>query len=276
MEAHDIEPSRPDVSETPSTLPAPRIPPEATPPSEAPASPPREGAREGPEGRSSQAPVPTEARSRLSALSFRYRVGALLAVTVVAVTACVHIGMVFLHVAPDNTLSRRHAETIDAWIYPEFEQNWKLFAPNPLQRETAVEARAEVRTADGDRRTTEWHDLSAEDGRAIDGDPAPSHTRQNQLRRAWDFFLATHDGDDRPLGSRGALSESYLRRLAVLRLDRDGAAGADGTIHRVQLRARTTDVPPPEWSREGTSPRPHYRELPWWSVPHPESGGVTG
>jgi hypothetical protein len=181
--------------------------------------------------------------------------------------------MVFLHVAPSNTVSKRHAETIDKWVYPEFEQNWKLFAPNPLQQNIAVHVRAQIRTADGGRRTTGWQDLSAQDGRAIDGNLLPSHTQQNELRRAWDFFLATHDAENRPSGVRGMLAESYLRRIAVLRLERAGAIGAGGVVEMVQLRSRTENVPPPKWSEEKVSLTPMHRELPWWTVSRAEAEG---
>ncbi|GAB2865690.1 DUF5819 family protein [Streptomyces deserti] len=221
------------------------------------------------------APPPADPRTGVAALSFRYRIGAALALAVVAVGVCVHLGMTFLHVAPANTLTKEHGKAIDEWIYPEFEQNWKLFAPNPLQQNIAVQVRAEIRAADGGIRTTGWYDLSAQDGRAIDGNPLPSHTQQNELRRAWDFYVATHDGDNRPAGLRGALSETYLRRIAVLRLDREDAAGRGGVVERVQFRSRTTNVPPPEWSREQVSTTPVYRELPWWSVADAEAeGGV--
>ncbi|SOD46650.1 hypothetical protein SAMN06272727_4038 [Streptomyces sp. Ag82_G6-1] len=192
---------------------------------------------------------------------------------------CVHIGMTFLHIAPANTVTRAHGEAVDDWIYPEFEQNWKLFAPNPLQQNISIQVRAGVRGPDGMTLTTGWYDLSAEDGRAIDGNLLPSHTQQNELRRAWDFFVATHDSENRPVGLRGSLSESYLRRIMVLRLDRDdavrAATGSSGVIERVQVRSRTSNVPPPEWSREKVSTTPSYRELPWWRVPQDEArGGV--
>jgi hypothetical protein len=174
--------------------------------------------------------------------------------------------MTFLHVAPANTVTKQHGKAIDDWIYPEFEQNWKLFAPNPLQQNIAVQVRAQVLAADGTVRTTGWYDLSAEDGRAIDGNLLPSHTQQNELRRAWDFFVATHGADNRPVGLRGALSETYLRRIVTMRLDRDDAAGSGGSVERVQVRSRTTAVRPPKWSREQISDKPLYRELPWWSV----------
>jgi hypothetical protein len=214
-----------------------------------------------------------EPRTGVAALSPRYQIGAALALAVVAAVVCVHIGMVFLHVAPANTVTQRHGKAIDEWIYPEFEQNWKLFAPNPLQQNIAVQARAEVRATDGGVRTTGWYDLSAEDGRAIDGNLLPSHTQQNELRRAWDFFLATHDADNRPSGLRGSLSEAYVRRIVALRLDRDDAAGKSGSVIQVQVRSRTTNVQPPKWSGEKLSDQPMYRVLPWWPVSAADTEG---
>ncbi|WP_309060339.1 DUF5819 family protein [Streptomyces sp.] len=239
---------------------------------------PAAGGPGGPPGGTPVADPPPGPRTGVAALSLRYRIGAAVALAVVAVGVCVHLGMTFLHVAPANTVSKKHRETIENWIYPEFEQNWKLFAPNPLQQNIAVQVRAEIRTADGGVRTTGWYDLSAQDGRAIDGNPLPSHTQQNELRRAWDFFVATHDDDNRPVGLRGTLSEAYLRRITVLRLDRADAAGPGGLVERVQVRSRTTNVPPPKWSEEEAQAptTPVYRTLPWWPVPEDEARGGVG
>ncbi|MFE6482117.1 DUF5819 family protein [Streptomyces sp. NPDC057757] len=200
-------------------------------------------------------------------LSLGYQVAAAFAMAIVAVIACVHLGMVFLHLAPSNTVSKQHGRAVEEWIYPEFEQNWKLFAPNPLQQNIAVQVRAQVRTPDGTSRETGWYDLSALDGAAIDGNLLPSHTDQNELRRSWDFFVNSHDADNRPTGMRGDLSERYLRRIVVLRLDRLQAGGEQAVIERVQVRSRTTSVTPPKWSQETVSDKPVLRELPWWSVP---------
>ncbi|MFJ2948858.1 DUF5819 family protein [Streptomyces sp. NPDC087226] len=257
-------------------LPAPRTPSPGTLPSagaSAPDTPPPAPGR--PAGPPPAAP-PAESRTGVAALSLRYQIGAAVALAVVAVGVCVHLGMTFLHVAPPNTVSKEHSGTVEDWIYPEFEQNWKLFAPNPLQQNIAVQVRADVLTAGGEVRTTGWYDLSAQDGRAIDGNLLPSHTQQNALRRAWDLFVATHDENNRPVGLRGALSETYLRRLTVLRLDRADAAGPDGSVARVQIRSRTVNVPPPDWSTEKISTTPVYRTLPWWSVPEDEARGGIG
>ncbi|WP_308406032.1 DUF5819 family protein [Streptomyces naphthomycinicus] len=212
-------------------------------------------------------------RTGVAALSLRYQIGAALALGVVAVGACVHLVMVFLSLAPANTVTKQHGEAVQDWVYPEFEQNWKLFAPNPLQQNIAVQVRAEVRTKDGGLRTTGWTDLSAQDGAAIDGNLVPSHTQQNELRRAWDFFAATHAGDNRPVGMRGSLSEQYVRRIVVMRLYRDDPTSREGVIQRVQVRSSTTNVQPPAWSRERVSDKPVYRVLPWWSLTSDEAAG---
>ncbi|MFD8803966.1 DUF5819 family protein [Streptomyces sp. NPDC059597] len=211
--------------------------------------------------------------SGVAALSPAYRIAAAVALGVVGVVVCVHLGMVFLSLAPANTVSKRHGKAVEAWVYPEFEQNWKLFAPNPLQQNIAVQARAEVRTKDGGVRTTGWVDLSAEDGAAIDHNPVPSHTQQNELRRAWDFLVSTHNADNRPVGTRGALSEEYVRRIVVMRLGREADVRSQGVVQRVQVRSETVNVPPPSWSGERISTRPVYRELPWWNATADEAAG---
>jgi hypothetical protein len=199
----------------------------------------------------------------IGALPFPYQMVAAVALAVVGVLSLVHLGMVFLHVAPSNTLSKQHGEAVGDWIYPEFEQNWKLFAPNPLQQNIAVQVRAQVRGPDDKLKTTGWRDLSAEDGEAIRGNPIPSHTQQNELRRAWDFYTGSHDNDSRPNGLRGELSERYIRRITMLRL---GAQEAGGAVVRIQLRSQTTAVEPPEWSEERVDTKPAHRVLPWWTV----------
>ncbi|MEU3501382.1 DUF5819 family protein [Streptomyces hundungensis] len=216
----------------------------------------------------SQPPGPTGPGADLSArgiagLPRRFQVVAAVALAVIAVVGCAQIGMVFLHVAPPNTISKQHGKNVDDWIYPEFEQNWKLFAPNPLQQNIDVQARAEIKMPDGSTRTTAWIDFSAQDGAAIQHNPLPSHTQQNELRRAWDFFLGSHGDDNKPNGLRGELSEQYLRRIVMLRLGthRDG-----GTVDRIQVRSRTTAVKNPSWSDEKSDTRPFYREVPWWTV----------
>lgn len=185
------------------------------------------------------------------------------AIAVVSVATALHLAMVFLHIAPSNTVSKQNNRVIDDYVFPEFEQNWKLFAPNPLQQNIAVHARARVERAGGEQTTTGWVDLTRQDGDAIRHNPAPSHVNQNLLRRAWDFYTGSHDEKDKPLGDRGALSEEYVRRIVAHRL---GPRLNGGRVVKVQVRAATTAVAPPKWSREVIDTATSYRVVPWWTV----------
>ncbi|MFI8963314.1 DUF5819 family protein [Streptomyces sp. NPDC053493] len=217
----------------------------------------REAADPGPNGSAEGA------RAGIAALSMPYQVAAAVALAVLGVFACVHLAMVFLHVAPSNTVTKKHGEAVDDWVYPEFEQNWKLFAPNPLQQNISVEVRAEIAGKGGGRTTTDWIDLSAQDTARIRGNVLPSHTAQNELRRAWDFYLNSHTDDHRPNGLRGELSGQYMRRIVMLRLD-ERALG--GTVEKIQLRSVSRPVPSPAWSTERTDTRPVVRDYPWWRI----------
>ncbi|MEU9607594.1 DUF5819 family protein [Streptomyces sp. NPDC048057] len=205
-------------------------------------------------------PAPT---AGIAALTLPYQIAAAVALGLLALAACIHLAMTFLHVAPSNTVTKEYGKQIDAWIYPEFEQNWKLFAPNPLQQNIGVQVKAEVKTAGGELRTTEWIDLAAEDADAIRGNLLPSHTEQNMLRRSWDFYQNTHDSQNRSTESRGPLAENYLRRLVMLRLaDRD----LGGQVERIQIRSSAAFVKPPPWTDEKVDTAPVHRVLPWWTV----------
>jgi hypothetical protein len=182
---------------------------------------------------------------------------------IVVVAVAWHVGTVFLSVTPQNTVNKTHRETIDAYVLPEFEQNWKLFAPNPLQQNIAVQVRAEVRDGDGAARRTDWIDLTAQDIAGIKHNPAPSHTQQNELRRAWEYWVNTHDQQNRAVGERGELSSRYLRRIVMLRLgpEQDG-----GRVVRVQVRGSYKPVAAPSWSDERTDVKTAYRDVDWWTV----------
>ncbi|MFE2562063.1 DUF5819 family protein [Streptomyces sp. NPDC059352] len=195
----------------------------------------------------------------------RASVAALAATAVLLACALVtHLGMIFLSVAPPNALSVRHHDTIDAYVQPEFGQDWKLFAPNPMQRNEAVGVRVNTRGEDGRHHLSEWINLTHRDIEAVRGNPAPSHADQNMLRRAWDSYIATHSlTDDRPKGARGAMTRDYLERVVLQRI---GRTWNGERIVALQVGGRFTMVDPPAWSSEQPSDTTDYRLLPWWTV----------
>ncbi|MHA6761502.1 DUF5819 family protein [Streptacidiphilus sp. PAMC 29251] len=182
-----------------------------------------------------------------------------------------HLGTVFLSIAPGNPASQRYSTQINAHVYPEFEQNWQLFAPNPLQNNIAVQARVQTLTADGGRPQSGWTDLTAQDVAHVRGDLAPSHVDQNLLRRAWDYYSSWHSlPSEDSQGSGGPLSKEYLKRIALQRLGRDWHGSP---INQIQFRIATTPVAGPPWTGATRNPRTTYQTLTWWVV---EDDDYTG
>ncbi|CAG6398029.1 conserved hypothetical protein [Actinacidiphila cocklensis] len=207
---------------------------------------------------------------QVAALSLPARISVAVTVGVVAVGALFHLGMVFLHVAPSNTLSKQHASAVSDYVYPEFEQNWKLFAPDPLQQNIHVQARAEVRKPDGGTETTGWVDMTAMDVADMRHNLLPSHSQQNELRRAWGYYTDTHNDQNQPTSGNGSdLSSTYLSNILAERL---GPRLNGGAVVRIQARAATTTVARPSWSGESVDTTTQYRELPWWIVPTAPAG----
>jgi Family of unknown function (DUF5819) len=198
---------------------------------------------------SGPAPAPTRWWSR-----------ALVAATAVAVGAvvAVHLAATFFYNAPPNPVSQRYAKQVDAWIDPLFQQNWRLFAPNPISENIAVQARASL-TPDG--RLTGWYDLSALDQQAEAGNPAPGHVLQNGLRNAWFGWTGSHDANGNPTASDAATLQAYLLNVVLDRL----RPLAGGTIGSIQIRAVTTLLSGPGRTIAQTAPQ--VRTLDWWTVP---------
>ncbi|MGW1785518.1 DUF5819 family protein [Streptomyces sp. NPDC002143] len=175
----------------------------------------------------------------------------------------VHVILMFLHVAPANTVSKRYSPLINTWVYPFFEQNWRLFAPDPESVNRQILARTAHTGSDGSVQVSPWFDLTAVDRSAVVHDPFPSHTAQNMLRRAWAGYVDSHGGDDKARTERALMMQKYLRNIAADR----AAARKDGTFDFIQLRVVTLSIPasgPAAGNRPGTPVE--NRLLPWWKV----------
>lgn len=183
------------------------------------------------------------------------------AVGLCLVTALLHVAVVFLAVAPSNSLSRRYSHQINAWVYPFFEQNWRLFAPNPDSVNRQILARTAHTASDGSMRVSPWVDLTAVDRAAIEHHVFPSHTAQNLLRRAWSSYIETHGADDTARSERAEMMQTYLSNIAAARVaDHDRG----GTFDFIQLRVVTRPVAAPGARRPPTPVE--NRLLPWWKV----------
>ncbi|CAM5670509.1 hypothetical protein GCM10010253_47890 [Streptomyces badius] len=217
----------------------------------------------------------TQVRSRIRGRESRHassqvRRGALnTAVALCLATALTHIGLVFLHVAPSNAVSQRFDSQVDAWIYPLFEQNWRLFAPDPDSVNRQISARTAHTAPDGSVHVGDWVDLTAVDSSAIEHNAFPSHTSQNMLRRSWTAYVELHGGDDRSRSDRAVMMQRYLRNIAADRMaERDGKP-----FENIQLRVVTLPVAAQGSADGGRSAaavtavkNAETRLLPWWKV----------
>ncbi|WP_405855622.1 DUF5819 family protein [Streptomyces sp. NBC_00090] len=173
----------------------------------------------------------------------------------------------FLYVAPPNAISKAYSQQVNAWVRPVFEQNWRLFAPNPQSVNRQISARIKHTAPDGTAQVSGWIDLTAADDSAVKHNVFPSHTAQNMLRQAWNSYLKTHGSDNRPRSERALMIEKYLRNIAADRV----AAQHSGTFESIQLRVISRHIAAPG---EAVEPRPaaaaptrsETRYLPWWKV----------
>lgn len=191
----------------------------------------------------------------------------------VAVALClaaslVHVLLVFLHVAPANKISQQYDKQIDVWVRPLFEQNWRLFAPEPQSVNRQISARTRLTSADGTVQVGDWFDLSAVDDSSIKRNPFPSHTSQNMLRRAWIAYAGSHGSDDKSHSERARMVQKYLRNIAVDRV----AAHRRGAFDAIQLRVITRPIAAAAQAgraHPNVSAPSDTRYLPWWkAAPH--------
>ena len=136
-------------------------------------------------------------------LSRPVRLAVATAVAVCLTAVVVHVALIFLYVAPPNLASRLYQKQIDGWVYPYFEQDWRLFAPDPQSVRQQISARTSTIASDGATHLSDWIDLTAVDDAAVRHDVFPSHTAQNMLRRAWAAYASAQGA-----GRQGSTSDA--------------------------------------------------------------------
>ncbi|MFE9093218.1 DUF5819 family protein [Streptomyces sp. NPDC007264] len=170
--------------------------------------------------------------------------------------------MTFFAVAPLNTVSQKNAEAISGYLSPEFNQNWRLFAPEPPLANRHVQARTNIRMPDGSSLTTDWVDLSARDEARILHNPLPSRAHQTELSAAW-FYFANSNGVGRRVGLYGNTPQQYLLRVVAHRI---GPHVNGGTVRSIQVRMANMPLSAASWSGQQMDTTTSYQLAPWWTV----------
>lgn len=185
----------------------------------------------------------------------RALVGATAAVT--AAAAAVQMAATFLYDAPANPVSAKYRAQIDWWMNPLLNQDWELFAPNPISENLEVDARVSVGPS---AEVTPWTDLSAIDRDGTVGNPAPTHLTMNGLRNAWREYTTTHEASGLPNSPLASVAQQYLENLVLQYL----SPREPGRIDSVQVRFVVTLIPGPGRSAAQTAPQ--TQTLPWWVI----------
>lgn len=81
----------------------------------------------------------------------------------------VHIGAMFLWIAPSNALSKALSKPLTQYALPWFQQSWSLFAPNPIDAAYYLEVRAVPEGLS----ETEWVSASDVELSALHHNPLP-------------------------------------------------------------------------------------------------------
>lgn len=207
-----------------------------------------------------------------------------------------HFAMTFLWNAPQNPVKDSIGGQVSGYMRPFFEQNWSLFAPNPVNAEDELLVRAQVVDSEtGQTRTTDWANPTQLEWRLVLHNPAPSrasrltsnlHRRVNTAwRRLNDRQKKIVAGDYEFMSDWGPLAEDLIAAqdgqtsavvAGIVRADRVAtgyatqyarATWGDG-IRAVQFQLRRTPVPRWDVRKEPVPDEPSFiaRDFGWRPV----------
>lgn len=78
-----------------------------------------------------------------------------------AAALCFHFAMTLSYLTPQNPLKLRFAWLIDGYMNPFLQQNWHLFAPDPITDTRLLMVACRLRQPDGGTTETGWVDITA-------------------------------------------------------------------------------------------------------------------
>jgi hypothetical protein len=77
-----------------------------------------------------------------------------------ALVLSLHFGLTLIYLLPLNPITLRLAPLLDGYMTPLFTQDWRLFAPNPIDETRVLLLACRLRAAQGTTVETAWVDIS--------------------------------------------------------------------------------------------------------------------
>ncbi|WP_157839215.1 DUF5819 family protein [Streptomyces flavidovirens] len=161
-------------------------------------------------------------------------------------------------------------------MLPEFEQGWRLYAPDPGMSRELVQARVRVAGVRGTV-TSRWIDVTALHRKAVRGRLFLGHAELERMNAAVDLYDGFTGPAGRPQGWQGRWAQRHLCRALLPWL---APYAPPGRITQMQVRMLTSHLPAPPWQtashdRGGRRAVPAVREVSRWLTVRPEDRKVS-
>lgn len=184
-----------------------------------------------------------------------------------------HFVMTFFYVAPRNLISGRADRAISSYMLPYFDQDWKLFAPEPVKTDPHILVRAKVVDVRHQERVTPWLDITNSELVRVRGHWFPDRVSRLSAKVAGNLSETAErheqlvsDSEQQPVSlqetPRDKLDEAFAHVLAT----RAAHAQWGDEVTEVQIQL-LGHIPPPlpfSAARDAGYPEIVQHDLPWW------------
>lgn len=202
----------------------------------------------------------------------------------------IHFAFTFLFNAPSNPVKDVLGGQVSSYMQPMFQQNWSLFAPNPVNSEDEVLVRAELSGPEsgpdaGTPTVTEWESATALEWSIITHDPVPSRASRlssNLHRRLNSAWNRLNDDQHRVLAEDFAYMPDWTPLADALARAAGGSPSPDiATMVRADRVATgyATQFARARWGDDVTSVQFQIRRTPvprWADRLGPDTDPATG
>ena len=184
-----------------------------------------------------------------------------------------HFAMTFFYVAPRNLVSARADKVISSYMLPYFDQDWKLFAPDPAKTDPHILVRAKVVDVRHQEQLTPWLDITNSELTRVRGHWFPDRVSRLSAKVAAKLSAAADQHEQvvserqqQPVRLQEAPGERLDEAFAHVLATRAARAQWGEQVAEVQIRLVGHIPPPPAFSEaeERGSPEVIEHDLPWW------------
>jgi uncharacterized protein DUF5819 len=184
-----------------------------------------------------------------------------------------HFVMTFLYVAPRNPISAGADKGVSAYMLPYLDQDWKLFAPDPVKTDPHVLVRAKVVDTKGQWQVTSWLDITRPELARVRGHLFPDRVSRLSAKVSESLFDAAErqeqaaaDRQQQALTPEEARHDNPDEAFARVLATRAARAQWGKQVTEVQVRLDGYMPPSPPFfrPRDAGDTKVIQHHLPWW------------